>query len=445
MATDAQYILRTYARQPVEIVRGEGVFLWDAAGKRYMDFHSGIAVNSLGHAHPAWVAAVQQQATQLCHVSNLFYTAPQATLAKQLIDMTGGAFQKVFFCNSGTEANEAALKFTRKYQLVQARKRAEAADAAAAKKAQDAQAARADQTEAAQEKTGMVAFQGGFHGRSMGSLSLTSKWAYRGPFAPLLSDVAFLPFNDVAALDQSITARTAGAFVEPVQGEGGVHPAKPEFLARLRELTRQHDALLIVDEVQAGLSRLGSPVAHQHAALRRGANGHELPAIDADMMTLAKPLAGGLPIGAVLLKQAVADCLTPGDHGSTFSGGPLVCAAAQVVVRELTSEQVLRNVNARSEQLLGGLRSLARQLESAGSSVRITDVRGLGLLVGVELSCPVAPVVAAAGERGLMLISAGENVLRLCPPLVIKEDEVDFALQQIADAIKQVASATPKA
>jgi len=276
----------------------------------------------------------------------------------------------------------------------------------------------------------------------MGSLSLTSKWAYRGPFAPLLSGVSFLPFNDLAALEEGITARTAGVFVEPVQGEGGVHPAKPEFLARMRELTRKHDALLIVDEVQAGLSRLGSPVAHQHLALRRGG---ELPALDADMMTLAKPLAGGLPIGAVLLKQEVAECLQPGDHGSTFSGGPLVTAAAQVVVRELTSEAVLRNVAARSTQLMDGLRALARRLDSEGSSLRIKDVRGLGLLIGVELSAPVAPVVAAAAERGLMLISAGENVLRLCPPLVIKEEEVDFALQQIAEAIRTAAAAAPKA
>lgn len=325
----------------------------------FQDFHSGIAVNSLGHSHPAWRSAVAAQSDQLTHVSNLFYTKPQTQLAKQLIEMTNGAFDKVFFCNSGTEANEAALKFTRKYQLMQARKQAALAPEDA-KRELDAQAQRADQTQRAHSKLEIVAFQGGFHGRSMGSLSLTSKWQYRAPFTPLLGDVRFLPFNDVSALDGAIGAHTAGVFVEPIQGEGGVYPARAEFMARVRDLTRQHDALLVMDEVQAGLSRTASMVAHHHPWLR-GDNGTQFPAVDADIMTMAKPLAGGLPIGAVLLKQKVADALVPGDHGSTFSGGPMICAAASVVVDELTKPALLANVQARSQQLMDGLRQMQKK------------------------------------------------------------------------------------
>ena len=295
---DSQYILRTYARQPIELVRGEGVWLWDASGRRFLDFHSGIAVNSLGHSHPAWVAAVQSQAVVLTHTSNLFFSAPQTALAKQLIEMSEGSFDKVFFCNSGTEATEAAIKFTRKYQLVRAREKA----AAEIKQFESAE----KQAARPHSKLDLIAFKGGFHGRSMGALSLTSKWPYRGPFAPLLDNVHFLPFNDSGAVAATVGPNTAGLFVEPIQGEGGVHPARADFLAACRETTRRHDALLVIDEVQAGLSRTGSTIAHKHAFV---SGGGKFGKLDADIMTLAKPLAGGLPIGAVLLKQKVADCL----------------------------------------------------------------------------------------------------------------------------------------
>lgn len=252
------------------------------------DFHSGIAVNSLGHSHAGWVSAVTEQAKKLTHVSNLFYSRPQTQLAKQLIELSGGRFDKVFFCNSGTEANEAALKFTRKYQLEKFRAKSGLAPSTAG-----------ENTDCAHEKMKLIAFAGGFHGRSMGSLSLTSKWAYRGPFAPLLGDVQMVSFNEDASL-AAIDAHTAGVFIEPVQGEGGVHPGRASFLKSIRERTLEHDALMVVDEVQCGLSRTGAVFAHQHEAF-----GH----VEPDMMTLAKPLAGGLPIGAVLMKNKVAAAL----------------------------------------------------------------------------------------------------------------------------------------
>lgn len=257
------------------------------------DFHSGIAVNSLGHSHPGWVSAVSSQAGSLTHVSNLFYSRPQTQLAKQLIELSGGRFDKVFFCNSGTEANEAALKFARKYQMEQYRKKTGAK-----------QSTNGVNAERVHEKMKLIAFQGGFHGRTIGALSLTSKWPYRAPFAPLLADVSMLPFNDEAALS-AINAETAAVFVEPVQGEGGVYPSRPSFLASIRSKCNSHDALMIVDEVQCGLSRTGAPFAHQHEAFDY---------VEPDMMTLAKPLAGGLPIGAVLLKNKVAEAMQRQTH-----------------------------------------------------------------------------------------------------------------------------------
>ena len=426
MKDDAQYILKTYARQPIELVRGEGVYVFDAHGKRYIDFHSGIAVNSLGHSHPEWARVIAEQSQVLAHVSNLFYTAPQTHLAKSLIELSSHRFDKVFFCNSGTEANEAALKFVRKYQLVQQCKR------------QGKELPKeGENTDRPHSKLKIITFAGGFHGRTMGALSLTAKWAYRAPFTPMLSDVVTLPYNDVAALEAAMDGNVAAVFVEPVQGEGGVHPAKPEFLRAIRELTKKQDALMVVDEVQCGLSRSGAVFAHQHDFF----NPFGSDPIQPDLMTLAKPLAGGLPIGAVLLKQHVADCLLPGDHGSTFSGGALICSAAKVIVAELGKQQTRENVSARSNQLMDGLRKVKKELEGGKSPLKIVDVRGLGLLVGMELSHPVKDVIAAANKRGLMLISAGDNVIRMCPPLILTAEHVDEAVKVIREAVVEVAEA----
>jgi len=434
---DHSCILRTYARQPLEAVRGEGVWLWDAQGNKYMDFHSGIAVNILGHSHPRWVSAIQSQASKLTHVSNLFYTAPQARVAQKLLQLANGKFDKVFFCNSGTEANEAALKFVRKYQLLKAQERSAAASASANGSGQKIDLTRDDNSTRPHEKMKLVSFRGGFHGRSMGSLSLTSKWNFRAPFTPLLGEVEMLPWNDTEAACRSIDRDTAGVWLEPIQGEGGVHPGRVEFLSSVSAKCKEHDTLLVVDEVQVGLGRTGSVFAHQNEFFA-GESGGSGGTIEPDLMTLAKPLAGGLPIGAVLLKQKVADALLPGDHGSTFSGGPLVCTGAEVVLDELSQPSLINNVAQRSKQLIDGLQRIRRKLDSSNSSIRVQDIRGLGLLIGLELNVPIASVVAAASRNGLLLITAGEKVIRLCPPLTINEEEMNFALNHIERAIQQV-------
>ena len=282
MQDDARYIVGTYARQAVEFVSGSGCELVDASGRVYIDFYSGIAVNALGHSHPAWVKAVQQQAEKLCHVSNLFYSQPQVQLAKTLV--THSSFDKVFFCNSGTEANEAALKFARKF--------------AYERRQGSAAASTSSSPSSADSQHEFVSFNGGFHGRTMGALSVTYKKAYKLPFAPLLDGCVSVDYNDTQAAMQAITQRTCAVIVEPVQGEGGVNIGQPAFLAALRRRCDEVNALLILDEVQVGLGRTGRLFCHQH-----------FPGLQPDILTLAKPLAGGLPIGAVLVTDKVAQVM----------------------------------------------------------------------------------------------------------------------------------------
>ena len=415
MSDDARYIVGTYARQPFEFVSGRGSTLYDPSGKAYIDFYSGIAVNALGHSHPAWVSAVQQQAAQLCHVSNLFYSQPQVQLAKALV--TSSTFHKVFFCNSGTEANEAALKFARKYAYLKAR-------------------AGGGGEGGAHDKVEFVACNGGFHGRTMGALSLTYKKAYKEPFRPLVEGVRYVDFNDVEGVEAAITERTCGVFVEPVQGEGGVHLGTSAFLSAIRRRCDAVGALMICDEVQVGLGRMGRLFCHQH-----------FPDIQPDMVTLAKPLAGGLPIGAVLVTQPVADAMQPGDHGTTFAGGPLVCKAALATLGVIAEEGFLREVREKGAYLVERLRGLRRRLEREGreGGVRVVDIRsmgysferdegeGQGLLVGLELNAPVKEIITRAAQRGVVCIGAGEQVLRLVPPLVITKEEIDAAVDVIED------------
>ncbi len=379
---ESDYVLQTYVRPEMVLTHGEGANLYDSTGKRYLDFTSGIAVTALGHSDPEWAAAVCDQATKLVHVSNLYHTVPHAQLAQRLV--TSSFADKVYFCNSGTEANEAAFKFARKY---------------------------AREILPGKEKTKIVAFSGSFHGRTMGSLAATYKEHYREPFLPLMPGVIFAPYNDVGAAAQVIDDEVCAVIVEPVQGEGGVKPATTEFLRTLRILCDQHQALLIFDEVQCGLGRTGTLWAHEAAGI--------IP----DMMTLAKPLAGGLPIGATLVTQAVADVMKPGDHASTFAAGPLVCRAAEVVFDRLSTPEFLANVRAQAAYLEYRLQSLESDL--------ISEVRAAGLLVGVEMTIPVMPLIAAARQEGLLIINAGENVLRLAPPLIIGREEIDEAMQII--------------
>eukprot|EP00271_Cylindrocystis_brebissonii_P015874 TRINITY_DN38929_c0_g1_i1.p1 TRINITY_DN38929_c0_g1~~TRINITY_DN38929_c0_g1_i1.p1 ORF type:complete len:510 (+),score=76.37 TRINITY_DN38929_c0_g1_i1:234-1763(+) len=392
IAIEKDVILQTYGRAPIVLSHGKGSKLYSIEGKEYIDMAAGIAVNVLGHGDPAWVKAVTEQAETLTHVSNLYHTVPQVILAQRLVKSSFA--DRVFFANSGTEANEAAIKFSRKYQRV---KEGASEDPA----------------------TEFVAFNNCFHGRTMGAVALTYKSQYRLPFMPVMPGVSFADYGDLAGAAALIKkGKTAAVFVEPVQGEGGVFPATGEFLGGLRKLCDEAGALLVFDEVQIGLGRSGHLFAH------------EVYSVTPDIMTLAKPLAGGLPIGAVLMTQAVADAMNPGDHGSTFAGGPLVCHAANAVMDRLQSPGFLDEVKALGEYLKDALRA------KLGSNPHVKEVRGSGLLVGVQFDVMAGPLVDAAREAGVLAITAGKgDVLRLAPPLVITREEIDVAVEKLAECL----------
>jgi predicted acetylornithine/succinylornithine family transaminase len=366
-------LLGVYARVGPAFVRGEGAELIGDDGRRYLDFVAGIAVNALGYNHPVVRDAIEQALqTGLVHVSNLYRTAPGERLAEEL---TVRSFaDRVFFCNSGAEANEAAFKFARKWS----------------------------------GKTEIVAFTGGFHGRLFASLAATDRPDYRKPFEPLVPGVRIVPREDWAAVDHAVSAsRTAAVIVEPVQGEGGVRPVDPEWLAFIRELCAGRGVALIFDEVQCGLGRTGTLFAYEQ--------GDVVP----DILTLAKPLAGGLPMGAVLVTDAIGRALKEGDHATTFGGGPLVASVALAVVRTIAEPRFLSAVREKGAWLGAALARLAAR------SGRVADVRGRGLMWGIELTEPAAPYVSAARERGLLLLTAGANVIRLVPPLVITAEHLE--------------------
>jgi predicted acetylornithine/succinylornithine family transaminase len=382
MAGEKQHILQTYKRAPVVLTHGQGVSVWDVDGREYLDFAAGIAVNALGHADPGMAAALASQAAKLTHTSNLYFTLPQVQLAEKL---TANSFaDKVFFTNSGTEANEGAIKFARKY---------------------------AKMTHPDQVKTQIVCFDHAFHGRTMGSLALTPKEHYQAPFRPLMPDVTVAPFNDVSALATKITAQTCAVFIEPVQGEGGIHPATSDFLAALRKRCDEVGALLVFDEVQCGLGRTGHLWAHT------------LSGVQPDIMTLAKPLAGGLPIGAILVNERVASVMAYGDHGSTFAGGPLICAVANYVFERINQPAFLAHVNEVGAYLMEQMQEL--------NSPHIKDVRGRGLMVGVEFDVEVEPIVKRGVDHGLLLVGAGANVLRFVPPLILEKPHVDALVERL--------------
>lgn len=380
-------LVPTYARGPLVLERGEGVWLFDDRGRRYLDFGAGIAVMALGHSDPEWLATVREQAGRLVHVSNLYHTQPQTDLAARLVSHSFA--DRVFFTNSGTEATEAAFKLARRW----------------------ARAVHGPQ------KHRILAFSGGFHGRSLGALSATWKPAYREPFEPLLPGVDFAPFNDVEAATAAIGPQTCAVMVEPVQGEGGIIAARPEFLSALRQACDLHGALLVYDEVQCGLGRLGRLWAHEGLAFP-------------DIMTLAKPLAGGLPIGAALTTDRVAAAIHAGEHGSTFAGGPLVAAAACTVFDRIRHPAFLAQVRQVGQTLRAGLEDL--------HDPKVVEIRGEGLFVGLELDRPVRPLIAAAQERGLLLIGAGERVVRLCPPLVLTQDEAAQGLDILVACLREL-------
>ncbi len=398
IAGEAQFIVPTYVRPELVFSHGQGAYLFDSEGRRYLDFTSGIAVTALGHSDETWAEVISKQARKLTHVSNLYHTAPHVELARRLVESSFA--DRVFFCNSGSEANETAFKFARKF----------------------ARTHHAGDSEPDFSKVNIVAFSGSFHGRTMGALAATYKHNYREPFAPLVPGVTFAAFNDLDAAEVEINEATCAVIVEPIQGEGGVNLAEPDFLHGLRALCDEYGALLIFDEVQCGLGRSGSLWAHQAYGV--------IP----DIMTLAKPLAGGLPIGAVLVREAVAQVFQVGDHGSTFAAGPLVCQAAKVVFDRVSQPEFLAAVAENGRYLTNLLQTLSSDEELAKG--RIVDVRGAGLLVGLEFNVPVAPLVAIARDRGLLVISAGENVLRLCPPLIVTQSQIASAVEILDESLE---------
>jgi len=375
--TDA-HIFGTYGRFPIAFARGEGAWLWDDGGRRYLDFLSGIAVCNLGHCHPAVVRAATEQLGRLVHVSNFFYTAPQAELAEQL---TRHSFaDRVFFCNSGAEANEAALKLARRF----------------------------GNAAAGGPRSEVITMQASFHGRTFATLAATAQAKVQEGFAPLMPGFVYVPFNDFDALRSAMSARTCAVMLEPIQGEGGVNVPDADYLKRVRELCDRVGALLIFDEVQVGMGRTGKLFAHEHFG------------VTPDIMTLAKALGGGLPLGAMLASRPVADLLTPGSHASTFGGNPVATAAGCAVMHELLEGGVLENCRAMGTYLQAKLEELHKRHPDT-----VACVRGKGLILGMELSCAGKPVVERCLADGLILNCTAERTIRFLPPLIITREQID--------------------
>ncbi len=405
---DHTYLLQVYARPDFVLDHGAGCRVWDTEGREYIDCVAGIAVNALGYGDPDLQAALVEQAGKLWHVSNLYHSAPQARLAQMLC--TTSFADRVHFANCGASANESAFKFARRY----ARERAGFGVSPTSLASPTSQSSQTTHF----EKHHIVAFTDGFHGRLFGSLAATDRPKYQQPFEPLMPGVRFARFGDLDAAAAAIRDDVCAVIVEPIQGEGGVHPSSPEFLAGLRSLCDAHDALLIFDEVQCGLGRSGTLWAYQGYGV--------VP----DMLTTAKPLAGGLPMGAVLMTQAVADTIHPFDHASTFAGGPLVAAVAEALVRKVSQPDFLRSVQRKGEVFLERLQEL--------NSPHIREVRGQGLLLGIELDIPAAEVVKAGYTHGLLTVGAGPTVLRLVPPLIITLDEIAQVVDRLGAVLAKV-------
>src|SRR5206468_3224601 len=376
----AKYHTPNYARAPICLVRGDGVRVWDSDGKEYLDFGAGLAVAALGHCHPRVTGAIREAAATLLHVSNLYYTAPQIHLAKLLCDHSFA--ERVFFCNSGAEANEAALKLARKY----AKERY------------------------ASDRYEVIATHNSFHGRTFATVTATGQEKYRQGFEPLVPGFKHVPYNDRRAMERALDNRTAAIIVEPIQGEGGVNVPDDDYLPGLRKRCDESGTLLILDEIQTGVARTGRLWAYQHYG------------IEPDIMTLAKALANGVPIGAMLTREDIASVLIAGTHGSTFGGTPFVTSVALATMTTILDGKLWEQAAQRGRYLMDGLRAIQ------ASNPKVQVVRGRGLLIGAELSVPAGPIVDACRESGLLVLSAGERVLRLTPPLIVEERECEQAL-----------------
>lgn len=397
MRDAAEFLLPTYKRPALVFTHGRGALVFDAQGKKYLDFLGGIAVNALGHAHPRIVRVIRREAARAIHLSNLFHNLYQGPLARKLAEWSG--LDRVFFANSGTEAIDGALKLARLL-----------GGAAAAENG------------AASPKTRILALENSFHGRTFGALSVTHTEKYRAPFAPLVPGVEFVGFNDAADLEAKFDATVCCILLEPVQGEGGIYPVSEEFWSRARSLATEHGALLIADEIQCGLGRTGRYFAYQKFS--------SLP----DIAVVAKPLAAGLPLGAILSTQKVADAVSPGLHGTTFGGGPLACATALEFLRTVEDSGLLENIRERGAQLRAGLEALARKVSL------IREVRGEGLMLGIELSVEGGSFVTAALERGLLINCTHDRTLRLLPPYTVSPAQV----REFLRAFEIVLTQTPR-
>ena len=383
-------VMQTYGRQPLVLVKGEGCRVWDDAGREYLDFVAGLAVCNLGHAHPEVAAAAAAQMQQLVHTSNIYYTTPMVELAEELVRHSFA--DRVFFANSGAEVNEGAIKLCRKY---------------------------------ARERFGpgrfnIISMRNSFHGRTLGALSATGQDKFWQGFEPLLPGFIFVPFNDLDALEKAAEMGACAVLLEPIQGEGGVCLPKPGFLTGVRQICDRQGLLLVLDEVQTGLGRTGRLFAHEHYGVKP------------DVMTLAKALANGLPMGALLATGEVAQAFVPGTHASTFGGGPVIAAAAKTAFGLLSNPEFLTTVRAKGDYLEEKAGALAKKFPV------IKEVRGLGLIWGLELSQEGAPVVTACRERGLLINCTQGNILRFLPPLTVSKEEMDRGLEILAAALETV-------
>jgi acetylornithine/N-succinyldiaminopimelate aminotransferase len=381
-------LINTYGCVPLAFIRGQGPYLYDADGNRYLDFFCGLAVTSLGHGHPRVVRAIKEQAEKLTHVSNVFHSETMARLADRLCKSFGDG--RVFFCNSGAEANEAAIKLARRWGHDKGGGRFE-----------------------------ILATLGSFHGRTLATLSATGQEKYHIGFQPLVPGFKLVPYDYVAALERAIHKETVAIILEPIQGEGGVVTPRADYLRRVREVCDRANLLLILDEVQVGMGRTGKLFAHQHSGVRP------------DIVTLAKALGGGLPIGAMIARSEIASSLTPGSHGSTFGGNPVACAAALAVLDALEQDGVIENAATVGAYLLEKLRKIAERCE------RVAEVRGQGMIIGVVLKHPAKGVVDACLRERLLVNATAENVLRLLPPLNLTREEADAGLAIIGRALEE--------
>lgn len=389
MAADAAHYMPVFSRYPIVLERGEGCTVYDADGKAYLDFLAGIAVNALGHAHPALVRAIAEQAGKLIHCSNLFYTAVQAQLATRLAALSG--LDRVFLANSGAEANEGAIKLARKW----------------------GQAKQAG-------KGRVVSAIHSFHGRTLATLMATGQPKYQAGFDPLPTGFSYVPYGDLAALKAQMGADVCAVLLEPIQGEGGVHVPAPGYLAAVKALCQEHGALLIFDEIQTGVGRTGKMFAYEHEGIKP------------DIVTLAKGLAGGVPIGAFLASEEVAQAFSPGDHGSTFGGNPLASAAALAVLDVIEEQDLLAQAENMGRYFSNKLQGLAQEFPSL-----VKEVRGRGLLLGMELTKEGRGIVLACMEHGMIINCTAGNVLRFVPPLIVTEVEIDRLVAVLAEVFRR--------